>query len=109
MHNPLAFVDPAAVGARPTTRRLCTESPGRPERPGPLAESRALPLPPHGKPAWDAQRLEDARPCRAETLGGIGGYDGAALWTRSGVGHTMTPPELAGPLGQGSPSFGDSS
>jgi crotonobetainyl-CoA:carnitine CoA-transferase CaiB-like acyl-CoA transferase len=38
----------------------------------------------------------------------IGGYDGTAFWTRSGVGHTMTPPELGGPLAQGSPAFGDS-
>jgi crotonobetainyl-CoA:carnitine CoA-transferase CaiB-like acyl-CoA transferase len=38
----------------------------------------------------------------------IGGFDGTAFWTRSGVGHTMTPPELDGPLGQGSPAFGDS-
>ena len=38
----------------------------------------------------------------------IGGYDGTAFWTRSGVGHTMTPAELGGPLAQGSPAFGDS-
>jgi crotonobetainyl-CoA:carnitine CoA-transferase CaiB-like acyl-CoA transferase len=38
----------------------------------------------------------------------IGGYDGTAFWTRSGVGHTMTPAELDGPLAQGSPAFGDS-
>jgi crotonobetainyl-CoA:carnitine CoA-transferase CaiB-like acyl-CoA transferase len=38
----------------------------------------------------------------------IGGYDGTAFWTRSGVGHSMSPPELGGMLGQGSPAFGDS-
>jgi crotonobetainyl-CoA:carnitine CoA-transferase CaiB-like acyl-CoA transferase len=37
-----------------------------------------------------------------------GGYDGTAFWTRSGVGYTMTPPELGGMLGQGMPAFGDS-
>src|ERR1700722_9225694 len=38
----------------------------------------------------------------------IGGYDGTAFWTRSGVGQSMTPAELDGPLSQGSPAFGDS-
>lgn len=38
----------------------------------------------------------------------VGGYDGTAFWTRSGVGYTMTPPELPGMLGQGMPAFGDS-
>jgi crotonobetainyl-CoA:carnitine CoA-transferase CaiB-like acyl-CoA transferase len=38
----------------------------------------------------------------------IGGYDGTAFWTRSGVGHSMTPAEMDGPLAQGSPAFGDS-
>jgi crotonobetainyl-CoA:carnitine CoA-transferase CaiB-like acyl-CoA transferase len=38
----------------------------------------------------------------------VGGYDGTAFWTRSGVGHTMTPAEMEGPLAQGSPAFGDS-
>jgi crotonobetainyl-CoA:carnitine CoA-transferase CaiB-like acyl-CoA transferase len=37
-----------------------------------------------------------------------GGYDGTAFWTRSGVGYTMTPPDLGGMLGQGMPAFGDS-
>jgi crotonobetainyl-CoA:carnitine CoA-transferase CaiB-like acyl-CoA transferase len=37
-----------------------------------------------------------------------GGYDGTAFWTRSGVGYTMTPPEMEGMLGQGMPAFGDS-
>jgi crotonobetainyl-CoA:carnitine CoA-transferase CaiB-like acyl-CoA transferase len=38
----------------------------------------------------------------------VGGYDGTAFWSRSGIGHTMTPPELEGPLSQGMPAFGDS-
>jgi len=38
----------------------------------------------------------------------VGGFDGTAFWTRSGVGHSMTPPELGGALTQGSPAFGDS-
>jgi crotonobetainyl-CoA:carnitine CoA-transferase CaiB-like acyl-CoA transferase len=38
----------------------------------------------------------------------IGGYDGTAFWTRSGVGYAMTPAELPGMLGQGMPAFGDS-
>lgn len=37
-----------------------------------------------------------------------GGYDGTAFWTRSGIGYTMTPPELPGMLSQGMPAFGDS-
>ena len=32
----------------------------------------------------------------------------SAFWTRSGVGYTMTPPDLGGMLGQGMPAFGDS-
>jgi crotonobetainyl-CoA:carnitine CoA-transferase CaiB-like acyl-CoA transferase len=38
----------------------------------------------------------------------VGGFDGTAFWARSGIGHTMTPPEMEGPLGQGMPAFGDS-
>jgi crotonobetainyl-CoA:carnitine CoA-transferase CaiB-like acyl-CoA transferase len=37
-----------------------------------------------------------------------GGYDGTAFWTRSGIGHSLTPEELGGALGQGIPAFGDS-
>jgi crotonobetainyl-CoA:carnitine CoA-transferase CaiB-like acyl-CoA transferase len=37
-----------------------------------------------------------------------GGFDGTAFWSRSGIAHAMTPPELEGPLGQGMPAFGDS-
>jgi crotonobetainyl-CoA:carnitine CoA-transferase CaiB-like acyl-CoA transferase len=38
----------------------------------------------------------------------VGGFDGTAFWTRSGVGHALTPEELGGALGQGIPAFGDS-
>src|SRR5271170_4133469 len=38
----------------------------------------------------------------------IGGFDGTAFWSRGGIGHTMTPAELPGPLSQGMPAFGDS-
>ncbi|MGA7051877.1 MAG: CoA transferase [Mycobacterium sp.] len=38
----------------------------------------------------------------------IGGYDGTAFWTRSGVGYALTPEELGAPLSQGIPAFGDS-
>jgi crotonobetainyl-CoA:carnitine CoA-transferase CaiB-like acyl-CoA transferase len=38
----------------------------------------------------------------------VGGFDGSAFWTRSGIGHTMTPPELEGVLSQSMPAFGDS-
>lgn len=38
----------------------------------------------------------------------VGGFDGTAFWSRSGIGYTMTPPELEGPLPQGIPAFGDS-
>jgi crotonobetainyl-CoA:carnitine CoA-transferase CaiB-like acyl-CoA transferase len=38
----------------------------------------------------------------------VGGFDGTAFWTRSGIGHALTPPELGGILTQGIPAFGDS-
>jgi crotonobetainyl-CoA:carnitine CoA-transferase CaiB-like acyl-CoA transferase len=40
----------------------------------------------------------------------MGGFDGTAFWTRSGIGHIMTPKEIEhdGFLGQGMPAFGDS-
>jgi crotonobetainyl-CoA:carnitine CoA-transferase CaiB-like acyl-CoA transferase len=38
----------------------------------------------------------------------IGGFDGTAFWTRSGVGYTMTPEAMDGMLGPGMPAFGDS-
>ena len=37
-----------------------------------------------------------------------GGFDGTAFWSRSGIGYTLTPEELGGPLPQGIPAFGDS-
>jgi crotonobetainyl-CoA:carnitine CoA-transferase CaiB-like acyl-CoA transferase len=37
-----------------------------------------------------------------------GGFDGTAFWTRSGVGHALTPAEIGGALSQGIPAFGDS-
>ncbi len=37
-----------------------------------------------------------------------GGFDGTAFWNRSGIAKAMTPPEMAGPLSQGIPAFGDS-
>jgi crotonobetainyl-CoA:carnitine CoA-transferase CaiB-like acyl-CoA transferase len=38
----------------------------------------------------------------------VGGFDGTAFWSRSGVAYSMTPEEMAGPLTQGIPAFGDS-
>jgi crotonobetainyl-CoA:carnitine CoA-transferase CaiB-like acyl-CoA transferase len=38
----------------------------------------------------------------------VGGFDGTAFWSRSGVAHAMTPEEMEGPLTQGIPAFGDS-
>ena len=38
----------------------------------------------------------------------VGGFDGTAFWTRSGVGLSMSPEQLPGPLSQGIPAFGDS-
>ena len=37
-----------------------------------------------------------------------GGFDNTAFWTRTGIGHSMTPAELDGVLMQGLPAFGDS-
>ena len=37
-----------------------------------------------------------------------GGFDNTAFWTRTGIGHAMTPEELDGILMQGIPAFGDS-
>ena len=36
------------------------------------------------------------------------GFDNTAFWTRTGIGHAMTPAELDGILMQGIPAFGDS-
>jgi crotonobetainyl-CoA:carnitine CoA-transferase CaiB-like acyl-CoA transferase len=38
----------------------------------------------------------------------VGGFDGTAFWTRSGLAHAITPPELHGVIGQPLPAFGDS-
>ncbi|MDT5200499.1 MAG: hypothetical protein QOH34_2021, partial [Mycobacterium sp.] len=38
----------------------------------------------------------------------LGGFDGTAFWTRSGIGYALTPAELGGVLSQGIPAFGDS-
>ena len=38
----------------------------------------------------------------------VGGFDSTAFWSRSGIGHAMSPAELDGPLSQGIPAFGDS-
>lgn len=38
----------------------------------------------------------------------VGGFDGTAFWSRSGVANAMTPEALDGPLTQGIPAFGDS-
>lgn len=38
----------------------------------------------------------------------VGGYDGTAFWTRSGIGYALSPEELGGMLAQGIPAFGDS-
>ena len=38
----------------------------------------------------------------------VGGFDGTAFWTRSGIGYTMSPEALGAPLTQGIPAFGDS-
>jgi crotonobetainyl-CoA:carnitine CoA-transferase CaiB-like acyl-CoA transferase len=38
----------------------------------------------------------------------VGGFDNTAFWMRTGIGYSMTPAELDGPLSQGIPAFGDS-
>ena len=38
----------------------------------------------------------------------VGGFDGTAFWSRSGIADCMSPPELGGPLSQGIQAFGDS-
>lgn len=38
----------------------------------------------------------------------VGGFDGTAFWSRSGVGYSMSPAELGQPLPQGIAAFGDS-
>jgi crotonobetainyl-CoA:carnitine CoA-transferase CaiB-like acyl-CoA transferase len=38
----------------------------------------------------------------------VGGFDGTAFWSRSGIGYSMSPAELDGVLSQGIAAFGDS-
>lgn len=38
----------------------------------------------------------------------VGGFDGTAFWSRSGIGYSMSPAELDGVLTQGIAAFGDS-
>ena len=38
----------------------------------------------------------------------VGGFDGTAFWSRSGIGYSMSPAELDGVLTQGIGAFGDS-
>lgn len=38
----------------------------------------------------------------------VGGFDGTAFWTRSGIGYALSPEELGAPLSQGIPALGDS-
>ncbi|WP_039389533.1 CaiB/BaiF CoA transferase family protein [Novosphingobium sp. MBES04] len=38
----------------------------------------------------------------------LGGFDGTAFWSRSGIADCMTPTEMDGPLSQGIQAFGDS-
>lgn len=70
------------------------------------------------KNKFDVEHIREANPnivyARGSAYGdkgpqrAVGGYDGTAFWTRSGVGHALTPEELGGALSQGIPAFGDS-
>ncbi len=70
------------------------------------------------KNKFDVEHIRDANPnivyARGSAYGDkgpereVGGYDGTAFWTRSGVGYALTPEELGGALSQGIPAFGDS-
>lgn len=65
----------------------------------------------------DIEHIRDANPniiyARGSAYGDkgpereVGGFDGTAYWTRSGVGYSLTPDGLDGPLAQGIPAFGD--
>ena len=76
-------------------------------------------LPQHRqKNRFDVEHIRAVNPniiyARGSALGNkgpereVGGFDGSIFWSRSGIGHTMSPEELDGPLGQGIPAFGDS-
>ena len=66
----------------------------------------------------DVEHIRDANPniiyARGSAYGdkgperNVGGFDGTAFWSRSGVGHAMSPAELEQPLAQGIAAFGDS-
>jgi crotonobetainyl-CoA:carnitine CoA-transferase CaiB-like acyl-CoA transferase len=70
------------------------------------------------KNKFDVEHIRNANPnivyARGSAYGDkgperdVGGYDGTAFWTRSGVGYALTPEELGGALSQGIPAFGDS-
>ena len=70
------------------------------------------------KNKFDVEHIREANPnivyARGSAYGDkgaerdVGGYDGTAFWTRSGVGYALTPAELGGALSQGIPAFGDS-
>lgn len=70
------------------------------------------------KHKFDVEHIREANPnivyARGSAYGDkgperdVGGFDGTAFWTRSGVGHSLSPAELGGPLSQGIPAFGDS-
>ena len=70
------------------------------------------------KNKFDIEHIRAANPniiyARGSALGDkgpereVGGFDATCFWSRSGIAHSMTPPELEGPLSQGMPAFGDS-
>jgi crotonobetainyl-CoA:carnitine CoA-transferase CaiB-like acyl-CoA transferase len=70
------------------------------------------------KNKFDIEHIRAANPniiyARGSALGDkgpereVGGFDGSCFWARSGIGYTMTPEELDGPLAQAIPAFGDS-
>jgi crotonobetainyl-CoA:carnitine CoA-transferase CaiB-like acyl-CoA transferase len=70
------------------------------------------------KNKFDIEHIRAANPniiyARGSALGNkgpereVGGFDGSIFWSRSGIGYTMTPEELDGPLSQAIPAFGDS-
>jgi crotonobetainyl-CoA:carnitine CoA-transferase CaiB-like acyl-CoA transferase len=70
------------------------------------------------KNKFDVEHIRAANPNIIYTRGsaygdkgmerGIGGFDGTAFWSRSGIGYSMSPAELEGPLSQGIMAFGDS-
>jgi crotonobetainyl-CoA:carnitine CoA-transferase CaiB-like acyl-CoA transferase len=67
---------------------------------------------------FDVEHIKAANPniiyARGSAFGakgpeaGMGGFDGTAFWSRSGIAIAMTPEQMEGPLSQGIPAFGDS-